>query len=288
MGAWDDWMGRTETREDVLSQGLIDRWRATFDRGGNAPDSALLPGIHWCLCLPDAPTAKLGEDGHAMRSDDTSSLLPPVPLARRMWASSRMVWTDELRADDRVTRTSRLLSITDKIGTTGPLTLVEVEHTTATVRGPAIQETQTLVYRAAANPDDPVQPPPRGAVCFDADAWDAVRTVVPSRAMLFRYSALTFNTHRIHYDQPYAQGAERYRDLIVHGPLTATWLLQIAADTLGRMPATVTIRAQSPAVVDEPLHLAVRRSGETLELGAFADDGRAIMAVTCEAKGVAR
>ena len=139
----------------------------------------------------------------------------------------------------------------------------------------AIHEKQTLVYREASAADSPLSPPPPGEGEFVPGDWQAVESIVPSETLLFRYSALTFNTHRIHYDAPYARDAERYRGLVVHGPLIASLLLQLAARNFGdNRLETFTFRAVSPAIAGEPLHLALRKTAEGVELGSFASDGR--------------
>ena len=137
---------------------------------------------------------------------------------------------------------------------------------------------QTLVYREAAPADAPLSPPSPGDGEFQPDEWGAATTLVPSEALLFRYSALTFNTHRIHYDLPYAQDVERYRGLVVHGPLIASLLLKLAAETYGENRlASFEFRAVSPAIAGESLHLAMRESDGAIELGSFASNGRQTM-----------
>ena len=219
MGAWDAWIGREEVRTDRVDAGLVSRWLATFDR--DAPGDGNVPqGLHWCLCLPDAATAKLGPDGHPLRDDGLESFLPPVPLPRRMWASGKVDFLKPLHVGAVVTRTSRILSISEKSGNSGQLVFVDVAHETSTENGLAVREVQSIVYRAAVGLETPLSPPVESACSFDANGWDSQRVVVPNEPMLFRYSALTFNGHRIHYDLPYAREKERYRGLVVHGPLT--------------------------------------------------------------------
>ena len=156
----------------------------------------------------------------------------------------------------------------------------ELAHETLADGVVAIRETQTLVYRDAPPPGSPLAPPPLAEGRFDATAWDATREVLPTSALLFRYSALTFNTHRIHYDHPYATGTEGYRGLVVHGPLIATLLLDLARRTLGSETALArfSFRAVSPAIADEALHLALKHEDGGLILAAHAADGRQIMA----------
>lgn len=274
MGQWDAWIGRQQTQSDIVDQALAARWLATFDRT-SINHRSLPQGIHFALCTPLSPTGELGEDGHPLRSDAPDSLLPPIPLPRRMWASSEIEFLRPISRAQRIERTSTVRSITEKSGSSGSLAFVEVEHATRADGSDAIREVQTLVYREAAAPDAPLSPPAPEAGEFAEDNWDAATTLVPSETLLFRYSALTFNTHRIHYDLPYARDVERYRGLVVHGPLIASLLLKLAAETYGENAlASFGFRAISPAICGEALHQAMRADGDRIELGAFAADGR--------------
>lgn len=280
MSEWNDWIGRTETRMDRVDPGMVTRWLATLDRAAPADDSAP-QGLHWCLCLPDAPTAALGPDGHPRRDDSPDSFLPPVPLPRRMWASSKVEFHAPLRPGDSVTRTSRVASITDKQGGSGRLVFVEVEHDTHAAGGLAVREVQSIVYRDAAAPGTPPAPPPLGEGQFDPAPWQAHRALTPAEPLLFRFSALTFNSHRIHYDLPYATAEEGYRGLVVHGPLTATLLLDLAQRRFGdNAVKRFAFRGLSPAICGESLHLVLRGAGDAIELGVFAADGRQVMSAS--------
>lgn len=278
MDDYSAWIGREEVRRDVLTESHLARWCATLDR--EVPSGCVPQGLHWSLCTPDAPTAALGPDGHPKRDESPTSLLPPLPLERRMWAAGAVEFLAPLPIGAAVERRTRVLSITGKQGGTGPLVFAELGHETFAGETLAIRETQTLVYREAQPPDNPPAPPTPGEGQFDATAWDAVREVLPAPALLFRYSALTFNSHRIHYDYPYATGVEGYRGLVVHGPLIATLLLDLARRTTGREGALArfSFRAVSPAVAGEPLNLALRQVDDGLVLAAHAADGRQIMA----------
>ena len=274
------WIGRETRAADRLDEGLAARWLATFDLP--RPHPAIMPqGIHFALCTPDAPTAKLGEDGHPARDDSPVSFLPPFPLPRRMWASSKIEFRSPIAIGAVIQRTSRVLSINEKQGGSGRLAFVDVSHETSANGSLAVVETQSIVYRDAANPGQELTPPLPGETRFDPAGWDAHRMLAPDPRLLFRYSALTFNTHRIHYDAPYAHDVERYRGLVVHGPLTASLLLQLAASQLGdNALRTFQFRGLSPAIAGEPLHLVMRpaeNAGEAeYDLAAFADDGRQV------------
>ena len=280
MSDYSAWIGREVRREDQIDWSLAMRWLATFNRvplgNGTMPQ-----GFHWCLCTPDAPTNALGADGHPSRDESPSSFLPPVPLPRRMWASSKVEFLNPMRIDDPVTRTSRVHSITEKQGGSGRLVFVEIDHETLSAGELAVRERQSLVYRAAAPPEAPPVPPEIGAGRFDPEGWDVYRSLIPDEALLFRFSALTFNSHRIHYDLPYARDVERYRGLVVHGPLTATLLLDFARITLGdNAIKSFAFRGVSPAICGEMLHLVLRSKDAAWELGAYAADGRQVMSAT--------
>ncbi len=277
MGAWEAWIGREERRSDRVDEGMFARWLATLDR--TEPGDGTVPqGLHWCLCTPDAPTARLGPDGHPCRDDSPASFLPPVPLPRRMWASSKLEFLAPLHPGEAISRTSRVLSVTEKTGGSGQLVFVEVEHETSGEAGLAVREVQSLVFRAPAEPGTSPAPPPLGDDQFNAADWTAHRMLVPSEPLLFRYSALTFNGHRIHYDTPYAVGEENYRGLVVHGPLTASLLLDLAQRELGdNALVSFAFRGLSPAICGEELHLVMRATETGHELGAFAADGRQVM-----------
>lgn len=278
--SFDGWIGREVKARDTLTPQLAKRWCATFDMA--LPTPAIMPqGIHFALCTPDAATANLGEDGHPARDNSDDSFLPPFEMPRRMWASSAVRFIAPIAIGAAIERTSCVASITQKEGGSGTLAFVQVEHKTKANGTLSLRETQTLVYRDAATPDAPLIPPERGEGAFDPSQWDAHRTLTPDPRLLFRYSALTFNTHRIHYDAPYASEVERYRGLVVHGPLTASLLLQLAASELGENTLReFSFRGVSPAMADEELHLVMRKGdakdGEGFEMGAFASDGRQI------------
>lgn len=274
--SWEAWQGRETRSSDRLDEGLATRWLATFDLA--MPSPAIMPqGIHFALCTPDAPTGTLGEDGHPSRDDSPDSFLPPIPMPRRMWASSAIRFNAPIAVGATILRTSRIASITEKEGGSGRLALVDVAHETHADGTLAVSEIQTLVYRDAAPADAPLSPPPTGEARFDPSDWSAHHSLTPDPRLLFRYSALTFNTHRIHYDAPYAREVERYRGLVVHGPLTASLLLQLAGRELGHNRLrSFSFRGMSPAIAGEPLHLVMREGKDGHELGTFAADGRQV------------
>lgn len=280
MNDWSAWIGREDIRHDHVDPGAVNRWLATLDRAAPA-DGSVPQAYHWSLCLPDAPTATLGADGHPVREDSDDSFLPPIPLPRRMWAASKVEFLAPLRPRQSIMRSSRVASITEKQGGTGKLVFAEIAHETRGDGALAVREIQSIVFREPAPAGAPAAPPPPGEGKFDASGWEAHRMLVPSEALLFRYSALTFNSHRIHYDLPYATHEEGYRGLVVHGPLTATLLLDLAALHLGdNTLQRFAFRGLSPAICGDPLHLVLRRDDDTIALAAFAADGRQVMAAT--------
>ncbi|QGN54556.1 MaoC family dehydratase N-terminal domain-containing protein [Novosphingobium sp. Gsoil 351] len=277
MSDWDAWIGREERREDRVEPSAYARWLATLDREAPA-DGSVAQGFHWCLALPDAPTAGLGEDGHPLRDASPDSFLPPVPQPRRMWASSKVEFLAPLRVGAAIERRSKVASVTAKSGASGPLVFVDVAHETHADGTLAVREVQSLVYRDPPPAGTPPAPPVAGPGSFDPAAWTAHRALAPSEPLLFRFSALTFNSHRIHYDAPYATHVEGYRGLVVHGPLTASLLLDLARRELGdNALKSFAFRGVSPAIAGELLHLVMRSKSAAYELGAFAPDGREVM-----------
>lgn len=212
------WVGRTQTERDTPSALRVAELAATLDDPQRyPPGSAVPPGWHWILFHPVAPTATLGPDGHPPRG----GFLPPVTLPRRMWAGGRLRFHRPLRVDEAVERRSEIASVSSKAGRSGQLVFVTVRHEMHGAAGLAVEEEQDIVYREMAGAAAPAQRPPHAS-----PAWR--RELRPDVVLLFRYSALIFNAHRIHYDRSYVTEVEGYPGLVVHGPLTATYLLELA------------------------------------------------------------
>ena len=221
------WIGKQETLEDRVTPVPVAALAATLDRDDPLPrdGDALPPLWHWLYFLPLARQSELGPDGHPRRG----GFLPPVPLPRRMWAGGELEFFGSLRVGEEVTRTSRIADVTMKTGSTGVLCFVSVDHLVTTPRGTALRERQDIVYRdissaQAAAPAKPAAPPPT-AKHRESHMADPV--------LLFRYSALTFNGHRIHYDRDYVTRVEGYPGLIFHGPLQAAFLVEFGAKLHG-------------------------------------------------------
>ncbi len=271
--AWAEWVGREQVQYNVLTPALLARFCATFDSkktGDTAPQ-----GIHWCLCTPDTAITDLDTDGHPKRG----GFLPPILLPRRMWASSKVTFHAPICVGAAIERHSIIAGIEEKSGGSGSLVFVQIDHDTTSDDVLAVSERQTIVYREASTAAAPVLG--SGAPILSDYAWQ--RQLTPSTPLLFRFSALTFNSHRIHYDLPYATSEEGYRGLVVHGPLTATLLLDLATRELGgNRLASFAFRGVSPAIADEPLHLVGNIAGPSVKLVALGSDGREVMTATAE------
>jgi 3-methylfumaryl-CoA hydratase len=234
------WIGRSTEVSDIITSQLTKGLRATlFQEIGDPNTGDVAPyTVHWCLGQPVFPQDQLGPDGHPARG----GFLPPVPLPRRMWAGGELTFIDALRVGDLVTRVSKISDVTLKSGSTGQLCFVSVEHTMTTPRGLALRERQDIVYREVsttpANASAKVPPAPPVAQHRETHVSDPV--------LLFRYSALTFNGHRIHYDRDYVTKVEGYPGLIFHGPLQAALLVEFAAKLKGNVPAKFSYRGVQP------------------------------------------
>jgi 3-methylfumaryl-CoA hydratase len=247
------WIGRTRRSDDFAAPWPVRALSATFDESDPDPRMGddVPPLWHWLYFLDTAPQSHVERDGHAERGE----FLPPIELPRRMWAGSRLTFDGPpLRIGEEIRRESQIKSVEPKTGSSGAMVFVTVLHTISGPRGTACVEEQDIVYREAARPGEqprPARPAPGGA------RWS--KTVLPDPVLLFRYSALTFNGHRIHYDQPYVTGVEGYAGLIVHGPLMGMLQLELAR----RSHASKTIgsfefRALSPAFANAALTVGAR------------------------------
>ena len=256
------WIGRSETRHDLIGATPALALNATLDHPATdfEPGTPLLPLWHWLYFLPLHRQSEIGADGHAKRG----GFLPPVPLPRRMWAGSQFEFRAPVRVGDAVERTSTIADVSSKEGRTGRLVFVKVRHEVRCngAADPAIVEFHDIVYREAKRPDD-VEPPPQRA--DTGAAWQ--REIVPDDVLLFRYSALTFNGHRIHYDRKYVTEVEGYPGLIVHGPLIATLLMDLVRRNAPHADvATFRFKAVRPTFDLNPFRVN----------GQLQDDGRTI------------
>ena len=266
-----DWIGRQESVRDTIGATPVKALNATLDHPAMAvvPGTPLPPLWHWLYFLPLHRQSEIGADGHARRG----GFLPPVPLPRRMWAGSQFEFRSPVRVGDDVERTSTIANVTQKEGRTGTLVFVEVRHELRCngVPDPAIVEFHDIVYREAKQATD-VEPPPVAAPT--GAPWQL--EIVPDDVQLFRYSALTFNGHRIHYDRKYVTEVEGYPGLIVHGPLIATLLMdQIRRHLPSADVASFSFKAVRPTFDLHPFRVngAPQADGKTVKLWAQDHEG---------------
>lgn len=274
------WIGRSETDEDVALRAPALRLAATLDRADllarlERRDARLPPCWHWLYFLPRAPQSALGADGHPARG----GFLPPSALPRRMWAGSRLEFHAPIAFGAVLARTGTIAKVENKSGRSGALTFVTVRHEIRADGRLALVDEHDIVYReapkAGAVDAAPHEPTPRAA--------QFRRTVAPDPVLLFRYSALTFNGHRIHYDRAYATEVEGYPGLVVHGPLQATLLLDLLDRELpAARVARFAFRALAPLFDTAPFELCGRREGDRVRLWTQAPDGRIALAATAE------
>jgi 3-methylfumaryl-CoA hydratase len=270
------WVGRSESSTETIAPFPSNALAATLDRADPpyATGSDLPPLWHWLHFLPVSPLAEAGPDGHP----DRGGFLPPVPLPRRMWAGSRLSFRAPLKVGDAATKTSTVRNVEMKEGKTGPLVFVTVGHMVTAGGRTVVEEEHDIVYRGNAAPGASPPPPPPApeGVQFE-------RVVTPDPVLLFRYSALTFNSHRIHYDEPYVTGVEGYPGLIVHGPLLATLMLDNLRRTHpARRVAGFTFRAVSPVFDNAPFSVcgALAADGASARLWVRRADGGLAMDAT--------
>lgn len=270
MEEYSAWIGRSETRHDIATAAPLVGLAALLDHDA-APPATVPPLGHWLYFLPDARQSAIGDDGHPRRAE--GGLLPPVPLPRRMWAGGRVEFLAPIAVGAKLTRVTTIAAIRAKRGASGDLLFVTLQHEIAADGDPAIREEQDLVYRAAATASTAPSTPPA-----EPEPADAVRRVTADPVLLFRYSALTFNAHRIHYDRDYARDVEGYAGLVVHGPLIATLLLDHAGRELpGLTPRHFSFRAEAPLIDGAPFDLCLTRESSGARLWARDSGGRTTM-----------
>lgn len=271
-------IGRETSASDIVTPQRCMELLATLDKtpvlpstGSEAPFA-----IHWCLAQPSVPMRGIGTDGHPARGD----FLPAVPLPRRMWAGGKLEISGPLRVGDTMTRTSRIEDVVLKEGRTGALCFVTVNHRISTPAGVMIEERQDIVYRGAEQPA-PAKPQTTPPVVSPKAPREAAfsRTVMADPVLLFRYSALTFNGHRIHYDRDYATREEGYSGLVVHGPLQATLLWSLAGELRGA-PKTFEFRGTSPLFDGAAFTLNGAETANGLDLWVADRNGRETMTAT--------
>jgi 3-methylfumaryl-CoA hydratase len=266
------WIGRTNEVSDIVTAQLTKGLRATLfqEIGEPKPGDAAPFTTHWCLGQPVYPMSELGPDGHPTRG----GFLPPVPLPRRMWAGGELEFIDPLSVGDVATRSSRISDVTMKTGSTGVLGFVSVQHEVTTSRGVAIRERQDIVYRDVSGTAQaaPAKSPPPPPVAQHRE------THVSDPVLLFRYSALTFNGHRIHYDRDYVTKVEGYPGLIFHGPLQASFIVELAAKLHGGQPPTkLSYRGVQPLFEGSEFSINANTGDNGMELWIANAEGQPTM-----------
>ena len=263
------WIGREDVGDDIVSEDLARKYHATFNFPGepSGPGDVVPPLIHFCLAQPFVATERLGPDGHRARG----GFLPSVPLPRRMWAGGALTFHSDLKVNDAVKRFSRIEDVVLKEGRTGALCFVTVWHRIEANGRLVMEEKQDIVYRGLDAP--------AGATAIpSAEQGDYRRSMKVEAPLLFRYSALTFNGHRIHYDRRYVTQVEGYPGLIVHGPMQAALLCNYATELRGSSPRRFSFRGLSPLFDDDAFALHATEEGDGLKLWTAKENGPACMA----------
>jgi 3-methylfumaryl-CoA hydratase len=270
-----DWVGRKEVATDRLDAGQAARVALTLDHARAPGEGEALPALwHWAFFPPQARQGELGADGHPR----LGGFLPLLPLPRRMWAGGRLRFLKPLRVGEAVERETEIVSLAGKAGRQGRLIFLTLRHRLTGPAGLAIEEEQDIVHR---EPGVTARPGPADGLAV-AD-WR--ERVAPDPALLFRYAAVTFNAHRIHYDLAYATGEEGYPALVVQGPLTATLLADALVRHAGGRIVEFVFRGQAPLFGDAAFHVCGRREGEGFRLWAEGPGGYVAMAADARIEG---
>lgn len=247
----EDWIGRQESCVDALDTSLVSRIAAMLARPFPQEGDALDPLWHWAFFQVPVPPSGIAPDGHIA----PGGFLPKSEGNTRMWAGGRVEFHQPLLTGQRAERQSSIKSVTEKTGRSGKLLFVTVEHQYRQNGELCLSEEQDIVYKTPAAPKLLLEKPVEEA------QWSV--GIAPSPLLLFRYSAVTFNGHRIHYDQPYATGVEGYPDLVVHGPLIATLMMQAFMEANpGSTPVRLSYRGLRPLTVNKPFNVEGRLTGD--------------------------
>lgn len=266
----EDWIGRRSERSGMLTPELAGMLGAALGHAAAAPRDlsagAKMPRLwHWAAFPEFVPLDQLGEDGHPA----LGGFLPPLTFSRRMWAAGNIVFEGDFHVGEILRRSSQIVSVTEKEGATGPMAFVGVSHVIEGEQGGRITERQDIVY---LDIPEKFTPPKRLPV---SDALEFDETVVMNEARLFRYSAATFNAHRIHYDLTYARDVEKYPALVVHGPMQATLALEAAERHFGMPAKRFRFRGVHPMFHDQDLRLVGRRDADAnaADIGTASPEG---------------
>ncbi len=271
------WIGSKESAVDYVTIPAVHRLSATLDRDDPMPKTGdpLPTGWHSILFPRVVRQSQIGPDGHPQRGD----FLPPVPLPRRMFAGKRITFHEPLRVGDEARRESTIKDVTVKQGRSGQMVFVTVKTDISGPRGLAITEEQDIVYRADPDPNAPPPPPQKAP---GVAVW--TRTVTPDPVLLFRYSALTFNGHRIHYDHPYVTGTEGYPDLVMNGGLTTLLVFELARTHASTPIVYISSRNVRPMFVNRPLTICGEPSPDNKTAKLWAVDNDGALALSAEAE----
>lgn len=274
---FQDWVGRSQTLDGLITGNGVDMLSATFDRD-DAPvkdGTAIPPGWYTLFLREVGKLADTGRDGHPR----TGNFVPPIPLPRRMWAGTRTTFLKPLHVGERIRRLTTLTALTPKTGRTGELCFVTLTHEVSGDDGVAVREVQDVVYREEAKQG---AAPPRPAAAPQNAAW--TRTIHPTPVLLFRISALTMNSHRIHYDRGYATEVEGYPGLVVHGTLTNMLLLDLLRRQLPDATLeTFHVRAVSPLFDTDDFTIAGNPGDDGKSASLWAANHEGVLAMTAEA-----
>ncbi len=273
---FSDWIGRTEATEELIALAPVQCAAAMLDDASTqyTIGSPLPPLWHWFYFLPRVAQSRLGPDGHPQRG----GFMPPIDLPRRMFAGARTRFFRPLEIGKPARRHSLIRDVSAKAGRTGRLAFVTVWHQIEQSDGTCIEEEQDIVYREAGAPvaaPEVREPPP-----LPAGSWS--RTIRPDATLLFRFSALTFNAHRIHYDRDYATTEEGYPGLVVHGPLVAVLLMELVRAHAPRPISTFAFRGLAPLFDLAPFQIVATPDGGRVQLEAHGPDGRTTMTAEAE------
>ncbi|MGF6767978.1 3-methylfumaryl-CoA hydratase [Paraburkholderia sp. GAS199] len=270
------WIGRTQAESEFVSPRLAKQLAASLDYEDVVQTGWPLPPLwHWALFPHIVPQSQVGADGHPKRG----GFLPPVPLPRRMWAGSRIQFRRPLTVGSDVTRTSQILDVAAKEGRSGKLVFVRLRHELEDNEGPLISEEQDVVYRDAAATAYAPATAPSAPTEF---TWK--REIAPDPVLLFRYSAATFNGHRIHYDRTYARDQEGYPALVVHGPLTATLLIDLLRRCVpDESIVSFSFKAVNPLFDGVPFSICAARAPGSAAVKLWAANSDGVLCMDAEA-----
>lgn len=272
-----DWVGSREIREEIISEFPAQAAAAMLDLDGEkmAHGNPLPPLWHWFYFLPKASRSEIDVDGHPKRG----GFFPPVTLPRRMFAGARTKFLQPLTIGEPAVREGEILNVAEKSGKAGKLVFVTVRYRLLQGGEVRIEEEQDIVYK---EPGPSIPAPAMLESLPDLPAGTWVKDVKPDTVLLFRFSALTFNAHRIHYDRPYAREEEGYPGLVVHGPLTAVMLAGMTEENSGKRIAKFTFQGRAPLFDLYPFRLIGRPEGGTVALEAHGPDDKVAMQASAE------